>query len=91
MSKGSNQRPTDPAKFGEGYERVFRGEAPPSFGFVVTDPDNYAVAAHRRPTTKEQHAINEYRYRYTRTFFGETPKGIHVLPVVGITVFLPNE
>jgi hypothetical protein len=91
MSKGSNQRPTDQAAFGSNYERAFRGApTPSSFGFVLTDPESFGQAAHRRPSAQEQHEINVYRSDYRRTFRA-APEGIHVLPGTRLSVFLPTE
>lgn len=92
MSKGSNQRPTDQAAFGSNYERAFRGApTPSSFGFVITDPESFGQAAHRRPSALEQLCIDEYRRMY-KDAFKQAPEGIHVLPCEhGIPVFLPTE
>lgn len=91
MGKGSNQRPTDMARFGSNYDAVFGKAELGSFGFVITDPESYGTAASRRPTTTEQMEINTYRERYKRAF-GVAPEGIHCIPSAnGMAVFLPSE
>lgn len=88
--KGSNQRPTDMARFGSNYDLVFGKAELGSFGFIITDPESYGSAASRRPTTLEQVEINTYRERYKRAM-GTAPEGIHVLPFTNTAVFLPTE
>jgi hypothetical protein len=76
----------------ERADRGFEAPAPSKgFGFVVTDPDSFGTAAHRRPSALEQLCIDEYRRVYKEAF-KQAPEGIHVLPCEhGIAVFLPTE
>jgi hypothetical protein len=92
MSKGSTRRPGNvpESTLRANWEKVFAGDTlSKPFGFVITNHDGI-TAPQRRPDMMEQDAINQYRAAYKKAF-GISPEGIHILPIMGLAVFLPSE